>query len=791
MGNFLMIALLSFYYISFSPPTASGATFDVMSYGAKGDGNTDDAMAFMRAWAGLCRDKSPNPTLVIPPKFFLISPVTFSGPCKSPAVHVQLLGNIVAPKTLAGWKGCAPDQIWISFTSVQGLTITGPGMIHGRGSLWWGNQGATQHCKRPKALHFNNCNGLRLSGTTHADSPGLHISIVNCHNVDLGHLRILAPANSPNTDGIDLSSSSQINIHHSNIQTGDDCVAINGGIYDMNVTWVFCGPGHGISIGSLGENGKHDTVEKVRIQHCNITGTTNGLRIKTVPGGTGYARGIIYQDINLVNVENPIIIDQHYCTNAENSFCPSPPSDPAVQVSNVMYLNIHGSSASKQAITFNCSGKYKCTGIITDQVAIYGVGDFSYCKNANGKFISTNPIGFFVVVLLSFCYILFSPKTASAAIFDIKSYGAKGDGTTDDSQAFLKAWAGLCEDTSPTLIIPSGMTFLISPVLFNGSSCKFSNLNIQLSGSITAPKTLEGWKNCPQRRFWIHFSMVQRLTIEGPGRIDGQGSVWWRVKETTETCDRPTALHFSRCPGLRLKGTTHINSPFLHISIDGCQDVDIGNLHIIAPENSPNTDGIDIGGSSHVHIHDSNIQTGDDCVAINGGVVDINVTNVDCGPGHGISIGSLGENMQHDTVEQVRVQNCNITGTQNGLRIKTVPNGTGYARGIRFQDINLVNVGNPIIIDQHYCNGNISSSDFDNHVCPPQPSAEAVKVSDVTYTNIHGSSPAKQAIVFDCSEKYNCTGIVTNNVHITGGGIAYCKNTQGQFVDTTPNVSCG
>ncbi|XP_022003759.1 probable polygalacturonase At3g15720, partial [Helianthus annuus] len=300
-------------------------------------------------------------------------------------------------------------------------------------------------------------------------------------------------------------------------------------------------------------------------------------------------------------------------------------------------------------------------------------------------------------------------------------YGAKGDGTTDDSQAFLQAWADLCGDASgdPTLIIPSGMTFLISPLKFVGSSCKSPNINIK-------------------------------------------------------------ALHFIGCPGLRLKDTTHINSPSLHISIKECQDADIGNLQIIAPENSPNTDGIDISASSHVNIHDSSIQTGDDCVAINGGVVDINVTNVFCGPGHGISIGSLGENGGHDTVEQVLVQNCNITGTKNGLRIKTVPNGTGYAKGIRFQDINLVNVKNPIIIDQHYCPHSENPSEL-----------EAVQVSDVTYTNIYGSSASKLGIIFNCSEIHKCTNIVTNNIHITGGeDLAYCKNTQGEFVDTTPNISC-
>ncbi|MFS8005405.1 putative endo-polygalacturonase [Helianthus anomalus] len=91
-------------------------------------------------------------------------------------------------------------------------------------------------------------------------------------------------------------------------------------------------------------------------------------------------------------------------------------------------------------------------------------------------------MGFLGVVLLSFCYVLFSPETASAATFDVTSYGAKGDGSTDDSQAFLQAWADLCGDDStyPTLIIPSGMTFLISPLTFDGSSCKSPNINIKV-----------------------------------------------------------------------------------------------------------------------------------------------------------------------------------------------------------------------------------------------------------------------------------------------------------------------
>nr|GEU38910.1 probable polygalacturonase At3g15720 [Tanacetum cinerariifolium] len=305
--------------------TLSANTFNVTSYGAVGDGNTDDSQAFIKAWTDLCGDDSQYPQLIIPPDMtFLLSPVSFNGPCKSSTVHIQLLGSIIAPKTRDGWKDCVKTRFWIYFTSVSGLTIDGTGTLDGQGSIWWDKQKARKY---PEELRSKS----------------------------------------------------------------DDCVAINGGIYDINVTRVFCGPGHGISIGSLGENGGNDTVELVRVQNCTFTGTENGLRIKTVPGGTGYARRITFQDINLYDVKNPIIIDQHYCSNSENSECPAPPSEPAVQVSDVTYININGTSASKQAITFSCSEKFNCTGINTNEVGIFGEDNFAYCKNAQGNFVATTP----------------------------------------------------------------------------------------------------------------------------------------------------------------------------------------------------------------------------------------------------------------------------------------------------------------------------------------------------------------------------------------------------------------
>ncbi|KAI5656459.1 hypothetical protein M9H77_25252 [Catharanthus roseus] len=381
--------------IAFALDFGNAALFNVMNYGAVGDGKHDDAKAFVEAWKAVCEFGG---VMYVPEgRNFLLSPVNFQGPCNSTFIHimvsapssllsrwmrifflklnswVQISGNVMAPNDKGAWKGCTEDT-WLYFSNIKGLMVYGSGKINANGELWWENN----------ALQFVRCDGLNLNGLTHLNSPRNHIGIHRSNNVNISQLRIIAPKDSPNTDGIDVSCSTNVTISRSIIQTGDDCIAINNGSSDIRIMGISCGPGHGISVGSLGRDGSYAAVERIFVTNCNFFGSQNGVRIKTWQGGSGYARDIHFKNITLKDVKNPIIIDQFYCI--DQNHCEDQPS--AVEVSHVSYEAVYGSSANEKAIQLSCSKSKPCTNIQMFKIniisAIHGEKAYATCNNAKG-----------------------------------------------------------------------------------------------------------------------------------------------------------------------------------------------------------------------------------------------------------------------------------------------------------------------------------------------------------------------------------------------------------------------
>ncbi|KAF0907087.1 hypothetical protein E2562_014688 [Oryza meyeriana var. granulata] len=213
----------------------------------------------------------------------------------------------------------------------------------------------------------------------------------------MSRLSITAPETSPNTDGIHITRSRDVQLTDCTIKTGDDCMSIEDGTESLHVRNMVCGPGHGISIGSLGDHNSEAHVSNVTVDNVRLYGTTNGARIKTWQGGKGHAKNIVFQNMVMDNVWNPIIIDQNYCDSSR----PCKQQKSAVEVSDVLFKNIWGTSASEEAIMLHCSSSVPCHGITLENVKLTVKGSNSdaksTCQNAEWKksgSVSPQPCGF-------------------------------------------------------------------------------------------------------------------------------------------------------------------------------------------------------------------------------------------------------------------------------------------------------------------------------------------------------------------------------------------------------------
>ncbi|KAH9605925.1 hypothetical protein KSS87_008886 [Heliosperma pusillum] len=352
-----------------------------------------------------------------------------------------------------------------------------------------------------------------------------------------------------------------------------------------------------------------------------------------------------------------------------------------------------------------------------------------------------------------------SPAQGGPCIFDVTSFGAVGDGLTDDTAAFRSAWKAACAAGSSVVHVPSSRKFMITSTIFSGP-CK-PGIVFQVDGILMPPDGPECWPETDSKRQWVQMDQ--------------------------HCLDHAIAQLFFMSKNIELSGLRIQNSPQFHIKFDGCDGVLINKLQINSPKYSPNTDGIHVENSKNVAIYNALIANGDDCISIGPGSSNVDIQGVVCDHSHGISIGSLGVHNSEACVSNITVRGALIKNSDNGLRIKTWQGGSGSVSDISFQDIQMENNTNSIIIDQYYCL---------TKACRNQTSA--VYLSGVTYRNIKGTYNNVQSapIHFACSDTVPCTNITMSEVELlpSQGQLVddpFCWNSYGiQETLTIPPIDC-
>jgi hypothetical protein len=301
-------------------PVIPANVFSILDYGGS-TASADNSTAILNAIGAA--HSAGGGTVLIPSGTFAANPFTIT----TGTINLQIDGTLQAP-TMSGFGAAANYITWSSVTNVR---MSGAGTIDGQGADWWSHP-PIPAASRPRLVRFNSSQTVEVTGLTTINSPSFFFALSgSAANYTFNNLTITAPADSPNTDGIDVAGSN-ILITNCTIAVGDDNIAVKAGSQfssDITISHNTFGSGHGVSVGG----GSAFGLSSMLVTSCTFNGTTNGLRLKAqdAPGGNaggGLAHpvtGVTYDGITMTNVAHPIVIDSFY--NGGNNF-PSSPTDP-------------------------------------------------------------------------------------------------------------------------------------------------------------------------------------------------------------------------------------------------------------------------------------------------------------------------------------------------------------------------------------------------------------------------------------------------------------------------------
>ncbi len=304
---------------------AQGKVCDVRAYGAKGDGATKDTAAIQKAIDACSPAKG---TVKLAGGEFVTGPLEVkSGVTLDVEKDAKLLGSVdrgdYGAATLMRQKTVLP---MLYVVNADGVTITGGGVIDGRGQVWWDyvkgvkDSGVlgTDH-PRPMLLLIDHSKHVTVKEITIQNGGFWQVVPYYSDHLTFSHLRILAPQRgAPNTDGLDPFSSSHITIDHYFASVGDDDIAIKSGAInspgpdapstDITITDCQFEAGHGLSIGSEIAGG----VQHVHAERISFKGTDQGIRIKANRDRGADTSDLTFKDITMDDVRTSILVSEYY-----------------------------------------------------------------------------------------------------------------------------------------------------------------------------------------------------------------------------------------------------------------------------------------------------------------------------------------------------------------------------------------------------------------------------------------------------------------------------------------------
>lgn len=251
--------------------------------------------------------------------------------------------------------------------------------------------------------------------------------------------------------------------------------------------------------------------------------------------------------------------------------------------------------------------------------------------------------------------------------YNVLSFGAVGDGKTNDTIAIQAAIDACCQKGGGRVVFPGGHTYRSGALVL----CSNLELHLQMGAVLQSSDNLEdyrlfGGSDAPEKRevpsyvnceyagapthYFLYAKDCQNLAITGLGVIDGNEDIFYG--EVTKW--HIEGSFYPRAPMLFIENTDHLTirdvtlrrSAFWTVHMVGCRDVLISGIRILNNLRMANCDGIDPDHCQNVRIDGCHIECADDCIVFK----------------------NTAAAMQYGPCENIVVSNCTLTSTSAAIK---------------------------------------------------------------------------------------------------------------------------
>ena len=296
-----------------------------------------------------------------------------------------------------------------------------------------------------------------------------------------------------------------------------------------------------------------------------------------------------------------------------------------------------------------------------------------------------------------------APAARPRASFNVREFGATGDGATKDTAALQQAIDRCSVFGGGDVVVPPGTYLTGAIALRTGVTLRLQKDSTILGSPDFAdyPVSQVRWEGkwIPGRVGLIYALDASNIGISGPGKISGNTALGGRPN-SANPLRHPALIEPINCDGIQFEDFSTEYRLMWSIHPTNSRNIVIRNLTIRST--GGNGDGIDIDSCKHVLIDGCDISTGDDCISLKSGrgsegykllqtTEDVRIVNCTMADSIFACIGIGSETS--GGIRNVRIEHCKFTRAQTfALYIKSRPGRGAFIEDIVASDLDVSGV---------------------------------------------------------------------------------------------------